>query len=263
MFSPVINALKYNIEEIHKRRKMRVFCVGCIKTGTHYIADIFAKNYRSFHEPHVRFYQAMIAQDRKQLLKLFMRVADPAYRLDVNSSHLNRYMIPLILDLYPNSSFLLNYRQCRSWLDSIMNHMIFLPLEVYWKDWAILEFGVPPYDYPSEERLLQDRQIPPLAILLGYWERHNRFVLDHVPSSQLLVIELSDLFKSKNLLAEFLEIDPDSITDKREKSFSASGRANLLEEIAASYVDGRIEEICAPVLARLEAARAIPRLVPS
>lgn len=258
MISVPVTVIRFNLKERHKKRKLRAYCVGCVKTGTHYLADVFGENYRSIHEPYVRFLIPLIAKNNQVFCKVFLRIADVMYRLDMNSSTLNCHLAHLFLELFPKSSrFILTYRECGSWLDSIINHLMYRDLWGPWPIWFQAEFGTPPYSYAKSESALKAHNLPPLNVLLAYWRRRNQFVIDNVPESHLLVIPTDRLFQAHQTIADFLGVGQETITRKADKSFPGKKKSGILGTIDPSYVNETIQQECGSLLETLNKRCAI------
>src|SRR4051794_31876170 len=84
-------------------RRFHAYCVGMAKSGTHSIAGLFAKNYRTAHEPEDGLLvDALLAASRKAVdaagLARLLRARDRRLRLEMDSSALNYFFLDLLLD---------------------------------------------------------------------------------------------------------------------------------------------------------------------
>lgn len=110
-------------------RAFRAYCVGHAKSGTASMAGLFQGNVRSSHEP-----------ERTELLKMILLEAnvsmhrdefvdyichrDERLGLEFDSSWVNYFIIGHLVYAFPDAKFILLVRDCYTWVESIVNHML-------------------------------------------------------------------------------------------------------------------------------------------
>ena len=95
--------------------KNRLYCVGTAKSGTHSIAGIFDNKYKVAHEAESKMLINLILNyysDRIEInkMKKYLIDRDKRLNLDVDSSQLNFFVLKLLLELFPNSKYILTIR---------------------------------------------------------------------------------------------------------------------------------------------------------
>jgi hypothetical protein len=223
--------------------------VGLAKTGTHSLASIFGKHYRSGHEVDNRhlvplaceFYGSAIPQPRvlRELL-----VKDVVYNLEMDSNAVNAYFVREILQLFPDAKFILPVRDPESWLSSIVNHMISKETTDEWESFRVVRFGHLAERYPPEEAWLHSIGVPTISTLLQYWTYHNRFVTTHVPKDNLLVIRTEEIESSLGEIASFLGIEAALLDAQRAHVYKARYRSRLSDHVPSEYVSALVSTHC-------------------
>ena len=107
------------------RSGVRVYGVGAAKTGTHSFGEMFANRVRSGHEMDsekliVMHLDATRGGDRREL-KEFLRKRDSKRSLKIDASQVNIYLMNELLEIWPDSRFVLTIRPPMSWLRSIID----------------------------------------------------------------------------------------------------------------------------------------------
>ncbi len=126
-------------------------------------------------------------QVRKALLQ-----RDRELCLEMDSSQLNYFVLRELLELAPEAKFILTIRDCRSWLTSYIDHQQSGPTSPRWVAMRKLRFHSDA-EHPPEEQALRERGLFTVDAYLSYWARHNREVLETVPSSRLLVVRTDQM----------------------------------------------------------------------
>ena len=192
--------------------RFRAFGVGCAKTGTNSLARMFARDYRSAHEPAKHALLALIlsAQATDAEFRASVRgVLDPL-DLEMNASQLNGYIVETLVALYPEARFVLTIREPASWVRSFANHQLTrgeLARGSLWARFRNLRFLGE--DRPDGNALYT------LDQYLRFWLSHNLNVLAVVPRERLLMVRTEHLDAEIPRLAKFLAIDAATIASAR------------------------------------------------
>jgi hypothetical protein len=212
--------------------RFRAFGVGCAKTGTNSLAQMFATHYRAAHEPAKQDLLALIL-DHAQDAQFAASVRDLLEPLDLemNASQLNGYIVATLAALYPDAKFVLTLREPASWVRSFANHQLTrgeLARGSLWARFRNLRF--------LGEDLPDGNALYTLDQYLRFWLSHNLNVLRSVPHERLLVVRTENLGAEIPRLAEFLAIDEAAIAQARanEGAYSAKRAPFDEQELAAA-----------------------------
>lgn len=237
-------------------RQTRLYCVGAPRTGTHSIAAIFDRAIRSGHEAGFRSAsRAVLAHHRGRLafddLRRFVRSRDARLGLEVDSSHVNVFLIDAILAEFADARFLLTMRDCFSWTDSAMNHTRNC------RNWSRADrryaefyFGAAHDSYSPHDRFLRRLGLPSVDCYLRAWSRHNDRALCSVPAERLLVVRTARISAQLEQIAEFAgvpakHIDPGFCVQGRTRT-----RHGMLAQVDAAYLEDRAAAHCGALMRR-------------
>lgn len=231
-------------------RRFHAFCVGTNKSGTHSVASMFEQNYRAAHETdHGRLISSAIAWKSDQLSQdKFINILkdyDKFSWLELDSSHVHIEYLELLLELYPQSKFILTIRDCYSWADSCFNHFLNYQLYEPWKNLHDWRYGqiIQPYGL-EQEKILSDHGLYALENYFIAWKEHNNKALQLIPEDRLLVVKTFEIKKSTTAIADFLDIPTSSINIQQSHSFKAPQKHNLLSKIEREYIREKAQIHC-------------------
>lgn len=236
-------------------RRFRLFGVGLSKSGTHSLAGVFARDYRSAHEPEAKAQveltcDVMEGRASPRDLRRYLRDREDRLRLEVNAAGWNGLVVEELVALGRDTRFALTVREPRSWLDSLLNHLKVGKAPPHFERLRRLIFdsGGP---HPPEEAVLAEHGFYPLDGYLGSWARRHQQVLDAVPADRLLIVRTEDIGAGLADLAAFVGVPPETLDPEQAHGFKARAKFGLLDEIDQDHLTERIDTLCGPVLARL------------
>ena len=236
-------------------RRFRLFGVGLSKSGTHSLAGVFARDYRTAHEPDAKAQVVLTCdviegQATRRDLRRYLRDREDRLRLEVNAAGWNGLVVDELLALGRDTQFVLTVREPRSWLDSLLNHLKVGQAPPHFQRLRRLTFdtGGP---HPPEEAVLAEHGFYPLDGYLGSWARRHQQVLDAVPPERLLIIRTEDIGDRLTDLAAFVGVAPETLDPGEAHGFKARAKFGILDEIDQDHLAERIDVLCQPVLARL------------
>lgn len=203
--------------------RFRAFGVGCAKTGTNSLAQMFAAHYRAAHEPAKQDLLGLIL-DRAQDAASVRDLLDPL-DLEMNASQLNGYIVGTLVALYPKANFVLTLRAPAGWVRSFANHQLTrgeLARGSLWARFRNLRF--------LGEDLPDGNALYTLDQYLRFWLSHNLNVLSVVPRERLLVVRTENLGAEIPRLAEFLAIDEATISPARANEGAYTAQSMSFDE---------------------------------
>lgn len=230
-------------------RRFHAYCLGMPKSGTHSIESILAKQYRTAHEPeHGEVIRAILASEHGRMsdskFRSFVSEQDKRLWLEMNASHLNYFLMAPLLELSPQSKYILLIRDCYSWIDSFINHQLTRPAEPLWHELRELRFGSLSVSFAPEERILEEHALYTLNAYFGHWAKYIDDVIQKVPAERLLVIKLNELSQSIPRVAAFLGVPEATLDSSGHHVFKAPRRVKILTHMDPDFVERKAQMHC-------------------
>ena len=150
--------------------------------------------------------------------------------------------------MYPDAKVVLLIRDCFSWLDSRIDmqirHAWDGPGNVFF-DAQYMRYDDP---FATEESVLSDAGLRPIASYLRAWADLTERVLGSVPADRLLVVRTEDLDASTEVLARFAGVPVSTVRSVHtNRNPSPTG---LLGEVPLPFVVEQAREHCGPLMER-------------
>lgn len=250
-------------------RRLHLLCVGAPKTGTHSVAGLFARSFRSEHEPHVErlidIATGYLQGDDEDRVIELLSARDAALDLEVESSNPLGILTPLLVRAFPAARFVITVREPVAWLGSEVNsHLLTGPESAYRVDgdwggsepwpgparaerWRQLRFGQEGPSPIDISRRLVAMGLFPVEGYLTYWTRHYRACLAAIAVGRALVVLTHRLTTDVPALARFAGVDPRSLDRAASHRFAAPARSPLVSELDCGDVVQAVERICGPM----------------
>ena len=231
-------------------RRFHAFCIGTAKSGTHSIASMFNKFYKSAHEPDSHFMVGVILRKAMGLfsqreLSLFVKKRDERLQLEMEASNLNYYVLDDLLREFPEAKHVLTIRDCYSWLASAINHHLNgLKDAEHWHLYRDLRYKAPDVKYAPQEKVLKEMGVHPLEGYLIYWAAHNSRVLELVPKEKLLIIRTDEISNSAEKMAAFFGIPVGTLDTKQSHEFQAPRKFAVLSKIDPDFLEEKFTQSC-------------------
>jgi DNA-binding protein Fis len=235
-----------------RQLRFKAYCVGMAKTGTTSIHAIFnSAQYRSAHEPEATFLIPKILAfvkgkiDRNQLTR-YVKHRDRRLGLEMDSSHINYYLIDILVREFGEAKFILTIRDCYSWLDSLIDAQLRPP-----KTWLIQRRRVDMNSvrfqannqHVKEEQILADNGKYTLDSYFKYWNEHNSKVLATVPEDRLLIVKTTEINQSIRQIEEFLGIPRGTLPNQVQKNVTRK-KNNILSQIDKNFLEEKANFHC-------------------
>lgn len=227
--------------------KFKAYCVGMAKTGTVSIHIMFSRNYQSAHEPESRFLIHKIVAfmegriDKAELTK-YVKHRSLRLRLEMDSSHLNYFLLDILVNEFKEARFILTIRDCYSWLDSLINHQLFRTRAPYWHKLDQYRFKTDQFRHSQPEKVLADNNLYPLDSYFSSWKEHNTKVLTTVPKDRLLVVKTHEISHSIDKIQSFIGIDTPLSSHIRKNTVKK--KFNILSQINKNFIEEKANTHC-------------------
>lgn len=231
------------------RRRTHLYSVGTAKSGTNSIGTVFADRLRSDHEPeNERMIDVILRAAAGDLstaeVRRYLKRRDRRLNLEIDSSQLNYFVLADLVDLFPESIFVLTIRNPYAWLDSFINHQLGRGTPPHWQRLRDFRFRPERFSHPPEESALRDRGLYTLNGYLSYWATHNETVLNTVPRNRLLVVRTNEISQHADKIAAFAGVNASAVSPDRSHANKAKKRFYVLRELDVTYVARRVDEHC-------------------
>ena len=222
---------------------------------------IFSHHYRSAHEAESRFLINKILAfgqgkiDANQFTQ-YVKHRDRRLGLEMDSSHLNYFLLDVLVKEFNEAKFILTIRDCYSWLDSQINHRF---AHVSWHDrWtkrphrALSQFihqAGKVINYAKEEQVLADHGLYPLESYFSWWTKRHTKIFTTVPAEKLLVVKTREINQSIPQIESFLEIEPHSLPTHIHGN-KTDKKLHLLSQIDRDFVEAKANLHCNELMAK-------------
>jgi hypothetical protein len=173
------------------------------------------------------------------------------FHLDVDVASFLTPFAGTLASLYEDAKFVLLIRDCFSWLDSRVEHVVRQPWtsrHPAWQAERLARYERHDDRFAPEEAVLREAGLRPIAAYLRAWSDYNERVLTSVPADRLLVLRTEDLDRSVDALVRFTGV-PASAIQPRHANRRPS-RTGLVEHVPAAFVVEQARAQCAPHMER-------------
>ena len=229
--------------------RVKAFCVGQAKSETASLCGMLSTNHRAAHEPERKELLDMILRESRHDVapsdsRAFLLRRDARLDLEYDISWANQFVIGHLLAVFPTAKFIVLIRDCSSWLESIIGHLVSrdVPPDVL----AFLRWWFQPERYPHSrhDRALETRGLFSISAYLHGWNRHIDLCNRVIPTRRRLVLRTHELASSQQRLAAFLQIPEDSIDISNPHLNFGTGSGSLEPLIDRAYLDTMVHAIC-------------------
>jgi len=221
-------------------RRFHAYCVGHGRTGTHSMAGLFQRDYRSAHEPDCKdLIRTLLREYPDDRMQRYVSKRDRRLNLEFDSSCLN-YLILDQLVCLPETKFILTVREPYSWIESCMNYHQALDCMPHWKHIMGSWFKPENFEYHKEEDLLKDRGLPPIDCYVYNWHKLIKEVTGKVPPSRLLIVDTIRIGHSLEEIANFLKIPAETLDGSQSHLYKSFFKQSTLSQLDYAFVEERI-----------------------
>lgn len=230
-----------------RRRSFQAYCVGLPRSGTHSLVRMLEASHRCRHEAYAEVLLPwLVRHGRGELpwrsMRSILLGRDRFLWLEMDAGHHLHLLVEELAALFPKSVFIVTVREPLDWLESEINQELCRP-RCAWDAYAAFRYGR--YDAVKEKELPAESRIYGIAAYLQYWRDHVTRVLSHAPRERTLLLETSAIPRSRDRIAAFLGIAPESI------DLAAAHAARRLvkpiclrRHFSESYLDQHVAEHC-------------------
>lgn len=232
-----------------RKRKFQVYCVGVPRSGTKSLAALFSRICRAAHEPLTRPTLQLVAdfEEKKfdcNTIKRMILGRDRLLSLEMESSHYIYPLAPILLDLFRESKFVLTYRDPLKWLRSMINKSVSTKRDSWWSEWYHRKFHCETYHVKSG--------VDGLRPYLEYWVNHNEFILNNIPRSNLLVLDVEDVFRGNlSIVWNFIGLEDVSLCEMGVHENRRKYVLDILDVYSEDEVRKLIDDVCGKTMVSL------------
>lgn len=205
--------------------------------------------FRTAHEPErAELLDAILALDSGRIdsaeLDRYLRQRDGRLGLDFDSSWANQFVMERLATLFPDAKFIQLIRDCYTWVESVINHLITrtIPADVQ----SFLDWWFEPSKYPHQrsDRGLKEIGVYSLDCFVTRWSIHAEGPPQVIPPDRLMTIRTSEIRTSAQRLADFLGISVDLIDRTQSHRNKGETVRPLLGLVDKAYLDDTVARIC-------------------
>jgi len=245
-----------NIAAHVRPRRLRIYNVGCPKTGTTTVPRMFA-DYRAGHEwAALQFLPIATAVLTGELradaprARRALRYRSLRYHMEIDAANFLTPVAGTLANLYPDAKFVLTVRDCFTWLDSRIAQDVRYSAQpnAIWGAYLDSLYNQVDGGFAPEESALEEMGVRSIRSYLSLWNRFTQPVIDAIEPDRLLVLRTEDLNHSAGELARFAGVPPATIApthaNRRPKPHP------LLAEVPRDFVVERCREQCSSLMER-------------
>jgi Sulfotransferase domain len=161
--------------------------------------------------------------------------------LEFESSHLLGSFTPHLVEIFPRAQFVLLVRDCRSWIDSMINDQVNLtPAQVpVWRVAYDAYFDRSNRDFPKQERILKELDLYPLRNYVAYWHSEVKAITSCVPDERLLTLRTEELSSTLPAITNFFGLPADALSARH--SYKSWRKHDILDRIDPAHISSVIE----------------------
>jgi hypothetical protein len=235
---------------------MQVYGIGLGKSGTHSLAALFSRTVRSGHEATagplidriIGWKQGALSEAE---IRSWLHDRDRELALEVDSSGLNFHVVDLLVNEFPSAKFVLTIRDCYSWTNSMLKHLVRFPTEKIPSHWARMRaFNLenePPVYAPEEENLRQEG-LDSASRLLSQWAKRNALAIEKIPAERLFVVRTDQLKQRAFEIADFVGLHRRLVRPERAHEFQNPSKRMPLLELDPQFVERAAMKYCRPLM---------------
>lgn len=233
----------------------KAFCVGQAKSGTASLAALLAANHRAAHEPERAQTLDMILRGSRgeisqQAFRDYLIERDRRLNLEYDIAWANQFIIGHLLAAFPEARFIVLIRDCYSWLESVVGHLISrqIPPDVR----AFLDWWFQPQLHPHtrHDRALQERGLYSTAAFLSAWNRHVNNCSQSIPPQRRLILRTHELGRSHLRLADFLHIPVQGLDAGNGHLNRGTWSEGIECLLTPAFLNETVSSICGPNMSR-------------
>jgi hypothetical protein len=145
----------------------------------------------------------------------------------------------------------LTIRDCYSWANSMMNHVLRFPdTAAHWVKLRKFNYEGQPVAHAPQEQALKEKGLYSLDAYFSHWAMCNEQAIRQTPAERLLVVRTDQLAQRALELADFAGLPRRLVRVDRSHSFKNPDKRPLLRDIDPSFVEGKVEKYCRPLMSK-------------
>ena len=243
------------IENHCSPQAVKAFCVGQAKSGTGSLWGLLKKHHRADHEPEREQTLAMILKEAhgevpENSFRAYLRERDRRLNLEYDIAWANQFIIPHLLQTFPDARFIVLIRDPYTWLQSVVGQLLSrdLPQEVL----SFLPWWFDPKSYPHtlHDDRLGEQGLYSVEAYLRAWNRHVDICVKMIPPSRRLILRTHELGESQQQLAQFLQISVEGLDHDNGHMNRSTWSGRIESLVKGEYLTDMVSLICGDNTAR-------------
>jgi hypothetical protein len=231
------------------------FCVGQAKSGTGSLWGVLNQNFRAAHEPErSALFKQVLRRSRGEIsdceLIGWLRERQWRLGLDIDIAWGNFFLLDQLLAAFPDAKFIVLVRDCYTWLDSIVGHMLTRDIPPDVRSFMEFWFAATRHLHGAAEQRLRDAGLFSLAAYLKVWREHVETCVGGIPPEQRLLVRTHELSASWDKIALFLGVD-DTLLDP---DFGHINRSTWSDHVSSlvdtEATESEVSSVCGDAMRR-------------
>ena len=175
---------------------------------------------------------------------------DERLGLEFDSSWVNYFIIGHLVYAFPDAKFILLVRDCYTWVESIVNHMLTREIPADVREFMDWWFEPQKYPHKNEEQLLKGNSLFSLDCYLNCWRSHVTKVSEVIPPERLLIIRTHEIGDTLDNIAQFLHIPRERLDDDKCHLNKGAKEKQIIPLVDRAFLEDTVARMCNEVMYR-------------
>lgn len=181
--------------------------------------------------------------------RAYLLERDRRMNLEYDIAWANQFLINHLLAVFPDAKFIVLIRDCYTWLQSIVGHLVSREIPIDVRD--ILDWWFKPERYPHtrHDRTLKEHGLYSVGAFLNAWNRHINSCTELIPPDRRLILRTHELNQSHQRLAEFLQIPVEGLDARNGHINRGTASIRIQSMIEGEYLNEMVGSVCGETMA--------------
>lgn len=186
----------------------------------------------------------------RNAFQAYLLERDRRLNLEYDIAWANQFLVDHLLVVFPDAKFIALIRDCYTWLQSIVGHLISreIPLDV--RDFLAWWFKPNRYPHTRHDYTLKERGLYSIAAFLHAWNQHINSCTELIPPEKRLILRTHELNQSHQRLAGFLNIPVEGLDARNRHINRGTSSIRVQSLVARDYLNEMVGSICGENMAQ-------------